>query len=204
MEADYSVELGAEAPALELPWEDPEGRWNYVELRGQAGAFEPDWEQTLKRQIDRIPETRQFPALRRFLLAANSPLSAWQTAKCSVWPDVADAAENAYRAGFTHSCYIDLVLAGPGAELRGNFEAHERLAREMAHRLGGDESLEAVAEIVVRRCYFHPEENAEESDAGYCLTLFLVGYGATEARAADCLAAAIGLGAECLVQLQLK
>ena len=58
-----------------------------------------------------------------------------------------------------------------------------------------------AAEIVVRRCYFHPAGNAEESDAGYCLTLFLIGYGTTEAKAAECLAAAMGVAAECLVQL---
>jgi hypothetical protein len=204
MEADYAVELGPEAPALELPWEDPEGRWSYVELRSGAGAAEPDWERNLKRQIDRIPEARQFPALRRFLLAANSPLSRWQTAKCSVWPDEANPGENAYQAGFTHSCYIDLVLAEPSAELRGDLEAHQALAKEMAQKLGGDESLEAVAEIVVRRCYFHCEGNAEESDAGYCLTLFLVGYGTSPAKAAECLAGAMGLAAECLVQLQTR
>jgi len=42
MEADDAVELGPQAPALEVPWHDPEGRWNYVALRGGAGAAGPD------------------------------------------------------------------------------------------------------------------------------------------------------------------
>jgi hypothetical protein len=199
MEADYSIELGPEAPALELPWEDPEGRWNYVELRGgEAGS---DWERNLKRQIDRIPEARQFPALRRFLLAANSPLSAWQTAKCSVWPDTTDPAENDYQAGYVHSGYIDLFLAEPNTELRGDLPAHERMAKELAQRLAEDKTLEAMAEVVVRRCYFHREQDAEDSDAGYSLTLFLVGYGKSAAEASQCLASAMGVAAECLVKL---
>jgi hypothetical protein len=204
MEADYSVELGAEAPALELPWEDPEGRWNYVELRNGVGAAEPDWERTLKRHIERIPETRQFPTLRRFLLAANSPLSAWQTAKCSVWPDVADPAENDYNASFVHSSYIDLVLADEHAQLRGDLKRHERLAKELAGILGEDGTLPAMAEIVVRRCYFHDSVNADDSEPGYSLTLFLIGYGKSAADASQSLASAMALASEALVKLKAE
>jgi len=198
MEADYSLELGPNAPALELPWEDPEGRWHYVELRSDLAG--PDWERNLKRQIDRIPEARQVPALRRFLLAANSPLSAWQTAKCSVWPDAAEPAENDYNAAFIHNCYIDLVLAESTAELRGDLAEHERLAEELAQSLAEEQALEAVAEIVVRRCYFHSD--GEEADEGYCLTLFLIGYGNSAAEAAQRLEAAMGVAAEKLVKLR--
>jgi hypothetical protein len=37
VEADDGLELGPDAPALELPWQDPEGRWKYYVLRGDAG-----------------------------------------------------------------------------------------------------------------------------------------------------------------------
>jgi hypothetical protein len=195
MEADHGLELGPTAPALELPWCDPEGRLQYVDLRGGPGSIE------LK--VELIPEARQFPALRRFLIELNSRQSAWQTAKCDVWADQAEPAENLYDAAFRQSCYVDIVLAEPAAALRGSLELHLHVAKEMARMLEANEALEAFAEIVVRRCYFHHGgERKEESDTGYCLTLFLIGYGSSEARAAECWASAMESAAVCLLSLQ--
>jgi hypothetical protein len=201
MEADYSVELGPAAPALELPWKDPEGRSHYVELRGEAGLTERNIDGTPDGILG-VPEARRFPALRRFLADANSQRSAWQTAKCDVWADEAEAMENLYNAGFTQNSYVDLVLAEQAAALRGRLEEHQRLAKAMARMLEADESLEAFAEIVVRRCYFHQGASPEESDAGYCLTLFLIGYGASPVEAEECWGRALEFAAECLLQLQ--
>jgi hypothetical protein len=177
MEADYGIELGPTAPALEIPWLDPAGLLHYVELRGGIGS-------NIERLIERVPEARQFPALRKFLIEVNSQ-SAWQTAKCDVWCDETEASENLYGAGFTQSCYVDIVLAEP-ANLRFSLEAHERAAKELAAALDAHEELTSFAEIVVRRCYFHRVLDPAESDAGYCLTLFLIGYGSTPAAAAEC------------------
>jgi hypothetical protein len=193
MDADYSVELGAAAPALELPWDDPEGRLQYVDLRG-GGSVELNCE--------RIPEARLFPALRRFLIELNSERSAWQTAKCDAWTDESEAAENPYDAGFEQSCYVDVVLTERSAALRTSLEFHQRAAREMAQMLEENETLEATAEIMVRSCYFHPVGNMEESDAGYCMTMFLTGYGASEAAAADCWGRAMDHAASCWTRLQ--
>ena len=217
MEADDAVELGPEAPALELPWQDPEGRWTYHDLRGAAGAAGPEWERDLKRGIDRIPEARQFPPLRSFLLKVNSPPSLWETAKCGVLPEKAVPSENLYNASFAHNCYIDLVLAEEFAERRAELELHRQLAKELATALSADEALhpskptaglsgiplEAYAEAVVRRCYFHKKENPEESDAGYSLTLFLAGYGDSAAMAAEKLKVAMELAGESLLKLQI-
>ncbi len=160
MDADYSVELGPEAPALEIPWHDPEGRLHYVELRSDSGSMDRDILNDPRLNdvllnVARIPEARQFPALGRFLIAVNSPRAPWQTAKCDVWPDEAEAAENLYNRSFEQSCYVDIVLAEQAAALRFSLEVHERLARELAQLLEANEALEATAEIVVRRCYFH-------------------------------------------------
>ena len=190
MEADYSIELGPAAPALEIPWNDPDEHLHYFDLRRQ-----PDL-------IADIPEAQQFPALRRFLTEANSPLSAWQTAKCDVWTDETEAAENLYDAGFEQSCYVDLVLAEQVAPLRECLEVHQLAAKEMAHVLGENEVLEAFAEIMVRRCYFHCSADADESVAGYCLTLFLTGYGATPAKTALCWDRAIEFAAGCVLRVQ--
>ena len=201
MEADYSVELGPDAPALEVPWTDPEGHSHYVELRGVGGLTTCDLDRNMDHKMDRIAETRRFPALRRFLADVNSQPSAWQTVKCDAWADETEAAENLYHAGFTQSSYVDLVLAEPTA-LRGSLEAHQQLAKEMAGALEANESLEAVAEVVVRRCYFHRGTNLEESDAGYCLTLFLIGYGVSPGEAAECWERTLEFAAGCLLRMQ--
>ncbi len=194
MEADYSVELGPSAPALELPWADPEGRLHYVELRGAGGLTACN--------LDSIEEARRFPALRNFLAEVNSHASAWQSVKCDAWADETVPEENLYLAGFTQSSYVDLVLAEPTAALRDCLETHRKLANEMAQALEADESLESVAEIVVRRCYFHQGASLEESDAGYCLTLFLTGYGTSPEKAAVCWERTLGSAAECLLKLR--
>lgn len=197
MDADYSVELGPEAPALEVPWEDPERCFAYVDLRS-----EPDG-------IEHVPEARQFPALRRLLVEVNSPQSAWQTAKCDVWTESVEAGENLYGAGFAQSCYVDVVLAAQWKLQRESLGLHEKLARQIARVLECDETLEASVEVVVRRCYFHGEGKAKEaamdaSDAGYCLTLYVSGFGGSAAEAAAHWENAMGLAAECLAGLQLE
>lgn len=245
MDADYSVELGPTAPALEIPWQDPDGRLHYVDLRSAPDSMERNVdrniEQNIEQNVERIPEARQFPALRQFLIKLNSPLSPWQTVKCDVWTSEANPAENLYNAEFTQNCYVDLVLASPSptssattlsatlpamlsttaTTSRGNLELHQRAARSIALLLEVNESLQATAEIVVRRCYFHrlPEDAAsarsgskpsdkagelEESDAGYCLTLFLTGHGASPAEAATCWDRAMEFTAACLLQSNLE
>ena len=203
MEADDAVELGPDAPALELPWQDPEGRWNYHDLRGVAGAAGPEWERNLKRGIDRIPEARQFPPLRSFLIKVNSPPSVWETAKCGVLPEKAVPSENPYNAGFAHNCYIDLVLASEFTAQRAQLELHQQLAKELAAALSANEALEADAEAVVRRCYFHTQTSPDYSEAGYSLTLFLTGYGDSAEKAAENLKSAMESAGESLVKLRV-
>jgi hypothetical protein len=203
VDADYSVELGPKAPALEVPWTDPEGRVQYVELRSVSGSgTDHGVARDVERGVERIPEARQFPALRRFLVDVNSPQSPWQTVKCDVWRGEAEPEENLYNEGFSQGSYVDVVLVEQAARLRGELGVHERLAKELAQMLEADEALDATAEIVVRRCYFHRGIEAEESDAGYCLTLWLTGYGASPAEAAECWTRALELVGGCLLKLQ--
>jgi hypothetical protein len=199
MDADYSIELSPTAPALEIPWQDPEGRLHYVNLRQEHG---PMSREIACIEVARIPEARQFPALGRFLVELNLPPSPWQTAKCDVWLNETDAVENLYNLGFEQSCYVDIVLAGHAAALRPSLETHQRLARELVQLLETNASLEATAEIVVRRCYFHHSREADESDAGYCLTLFLSAYGASPPEAAECWERTLEFAAGCLLRLQ--
>ena len=63
MDADWSVELGADDAALEFPWSSPDGSMHYVDL-----LRSPDW-------LTAIPEAKQFPELGEFLLAINESTS---------------------------------------------------------------------------------------------------------------------------------
>jgi len=94
------------------------------------------------------------------------------------------------------------VLAEQAGSLRGSLETHKSAAKELAHMLDAYEALEACAEIVVRRCYFHNTSDPERSDDGYSLTLFLIGYGATPAAAAECWASTMNIASECLLKVQ--
>src|SRR5271166_4656139 len=98
MDADWSVELGADDPILEFPWSSPDGSQRYVDL-----SLHPD-------AIAEIPEAVRYPELREFLRTFNGPSSPWLTAKCDVWIDQELAeAEEIYDAHLKQSSYVDLV-----------------------------------------------------------------------------------------------
>ena len=200
MDADYSLELGPTAPALEIPWKDPEGRLHYVDLRGARFLIARVADASVG---SRIPEARQFPALRRFLLAVNSPPSPWQTAKCDVWPDEAEACREPLRCrDLSRAAMWTLCSPGGPPLCAKTWKFISGWQKSWRDQLETNEALEATAEIVVRRCYFHRRADAEESDAGYCLTLFLTGYGASPAEAAECWDRAMEFAAACVLKLQ--
>jgi hypothetical protein len=191
MDADFSIELGPDAPALELPWRDHDGEIRFVNLRSP----EP-----IEQQLERIPEVKDSPALRRFLMALNSERSVWQTVKCDLWHAACAAEENLYGAGCEQGSYIDLVLAQPSAA-RADLALHMKSARKLAAMLEENEGLAASAEIVVRRCYFHSDGNMDESEDGYCLSFFLTGYGSTPEEASSNWEQAMDFAAHCWTSL---
>ena len=161
MEAESSVELGCEDARLELPWRDPEGRLVYCNLREDLSA------------IDSLPELTALPALGAFLRALNAADSPFESAKCDVWTEEGLAAHEAFFEGDgKRCCYVDLLLNQTHAALRADFELHERLADAWAHALD-EQTGEATAEMIVRRCVFHQLEPHE----GYYWTLYLRGFG---------------------------
>jgi len=195
MDADYSVELGPEAPSLEIPWIDPGGERQYVDLRTETEAIEHN--------IELVSEAHDFPALRRFLIELNSQRSVWRTAKCDVWTETDCQGGNQYEREFLQGCYVDVALAETETEPREGLEFHRRSAQQFARLMEEDDAIEASAEIVVRRCYFHivaAGATLEESDAGYCLTVFLTGYGASAEAAANQWERALELAAGCFLR----
>jgi len=167
MDAEFSVELGAEDDALEFPWSSPDGNLRYYDLKHQ-----PDL-------LLYIAEANEYQELGRYLSSANSAQSIFLTAKCDVWTeDELSEAEEIYEAKTKLGCYIDHLFAEPGDEVeewRFSFERHERLAERLVELLGRVPPISAAVECMIRRCYYHLDD--EPVRPGYYMTLYLFGYG---------------------------
>ena len=62
--------------------------------------------------------------------------------------------------------------------------AHQHWAGELCRLLGKAPELPAAAEVVIRHCYFHFNDDlARDSRQGFCLTVYCTGYGDEEEEA---------------------
>src|SRR5947209_11726191 len=117
MDADYSVELGADDPVLDLPWSDPESRFEYFDLKSHP------------EMLARIPEVQKFPELGDFLRAVNSTASLFESAKCDVWStQELNPEEEIFGLPWKFASYVDLVFAHP--DRRKLFSMHELFAKQ--------------------------------------------------------------------------
>jgi len=171
MDADWSVELGHDDPALEFPWTAPDRAQPYVDLRQRRDA------------VHELPEARDCRELGQFLLSLNAPTSPWLSAKCSVWlDDELGEAEAIYDANLKLCSYVDLIACD--VEARFSFERHEQWVKSAARSLATDDEQSAVCELVVRRCWYHATSNTiTDSSPGFYVTFYLVGYGHHESQA---------------------
>ena len=172
MDADWSVELGPDAPALEFPWTSPEASLSYIDLLHEPAS------------VARIEEAVRYPELAEFLLTINRDDSPWLTAKCDVWHenDFGEA-EPIYDAAVKMCSYVDLVARDIAA--RSSFERHEAWVKSTARALASEDADGIACEFIVRRCWFlrQPERNLNESIPGLYVTFYLIGYGADELAA---------------------
>jgi hypothetical protein len=174
MDADWSVELGTDDPALEFPWSSSEGPQRFIDLVQHPQS------------LDEIPEAALFPELGDALHTINVKSSPWLTAKCDVWIDEElGEAEAIYAANQKLCCYLDLIARDPAA--RFSFERHEAWVKAAARQLSTADEEAIACEFIVRRCWYHPDVVADAAQAtpGFYVTLYLFGYGSgeTEARA---------------------
>ena len=194
MDADYSVELGADDDALEFPWASPEHNLRYYDLKHQ-----PDL-------LLYISETAEYQELGRYLASVNSPASALLTAKCDVWTEnELSEAEAIYDAKTKLACYVDHLFdeASDGAEeLRFSFERHERFAQRLVELLTRVPPISAAIEAIIRRCYYHFDENEERT--GYYMTIYVSGYGDDAIDARKRWGIALDLLQNVLVQLSAE
>ena len=171
MDADWSVELGADDPALEFPWSSPDGSRGYVDLLAHP------------QELAKIPEATHYPELAEFLLALNAPSSPWLTAKCDVWFDEElGEAEDIYDARLKMCSYVDLIFRDEA--VRFSFEQHEQWVKSVARQLSDQDDQPIACEFIVRRCWYRTNSPADdEPTPGFYVTLYVFGYGNDEAQA---------------------
>jgi hypothetical protein len=185
MQADWSVELGAEDDQLEMPWASPEGEPRYYDLRRRPEL------------LLHVEEAHHNKELGEFLVTTNSEGSVLETAKCDTWLSQEFTEEEAiYQAEFKFGSYVDLLFADD--ELRFSFADHERFADAMCRLLARAPEISAAVEVIVRRCQYHV---ADELKPGFYWTLYLFGYGGDEDEARQRWGIAMKLVENALLQL---
>ena len=190
MQADFSVELGAQDDLMELPW-------------AAASADGPRY-YDLKRQPElllNVEEAFKNRELGEFLAAINSRSSILESSKCDVWySDQLNAEEKIYGGEGKFASYIDLIFSEP--VLREAFAEHELFVKEICTLLKRAPEISSAAEFVVRRCYYrtHPQNQAEHIE-GFGITFYLFGYGADRAEARQRWAIALKVVENALLQL---
>ena len=203
MHADYSVELGQEDPALELPWSSADHAIRYYDLKRNPEL------------VLQIPEALGSPELSAFLTRINAAGFPLQSAKCDLWYSrELSVEEEIFGAAGKFVSYIDLVFTedqaapsepgsvtnnAPSAK-RLAFEQHETLAKSLCALLKRAPEMKAAIELVIRRCYYHPEDNSEDSSDGFCITAYVSGFGDDQSEARQRWNIAITLLQHALVQ----
>jgi hypothetical protein len=188
VQADFSIECGAEDECLAIPWASEDGALQYVDLKKNPA------------RIADLNEARRFPEIADFLRAANSPRSAFQTAKCD--------------AGFTHEMtvedepfatsakfgsYVDVLFCSP--HRCSSFEGNEACARNLVRWLQRAPQMAAAAEFLVRRCFF-TDDGSEAG--GFYMTCYIFGYSDDEAEARELWGSALHLLEGALVQISAE
>ena len=194
MDADWSVELGHDDPALEFPWSSPDGSHRYVDLTHRPEA------------LSEIPEATQYSQLSEFLLAMNAPSSPWQTVKCDVWAEKEDAPESVLKGhslscaeNALYPCHSEWASAHEGSAFprsvalseaeplqsadsgvkfcsyvdlvfrdddpRFCFARHEQWVKLAARNLSTDDQQPIACEFIVRRCWYRTELDPDCSQA---------------------------------------
>jgi hypothetical protein len=167
MDADFSIELGADDPVLDFPWSDPSGKFAYYNVKQEPAL------------LTRLPETARFPELASFLRMVNGPASGFESAKCDVWETTElGPEEHMFDAAYKFASYVDLVSSD--AARRVSFDVHEDFLKRLTELLRRAPETQSSAEVCARRCYFRQREETEE---GFCCTVYVSGYGADEAQA---------------------
>ncbi len=169
MEADWEVEVGADAPVIDGCWEGLEDL-----------CRNPERAMTL-------PESRQLAGLAEALIQLNSAGSPVWTSKCDVWrpeefaPDEMEASAEQGKCAI--ACYIDLL---PRTDLQWPSPQQTIAAcRSLCARLGETRLRCCRADLIVRKAWIAPDR----SSIG--ITVYLTACGAALESAKGVLASAL-------------
>jgi len=210
MQADYSVELGGNAPALEIPWRSDDPHVRYYDLKKDPEL------------LTQIPEAVAHPELGSFLSYMNGPGFPMATAKCDAWANSKVDPEEEIFGDRKFVTYVDLIFVDERD--RCSFEKHEAFAKELCRLLGHAPEIAATVELVIRHCYYRQEtlpapsqntsnaqlecdlddEEPKSSVIGFCVTAYVTGFGNSEQDPLRRWAIGIKLLQHAIVQLNSK
>jgi hypothetical protein len=207
VEADWSVEIGADLPRIVVPWfddqadfrdpgreqrsspdEDAPAGLHFVDLRQNPSA------------LNQLSEPRRYPGLARALVAFNRSSSPVFSSKCDGFPiprEEIDPLE--FDAGLECVCglnaYVDLVIRD--FAIFASFPAHEAWLRQVVARLRKHaQGRSARVDLVLRPATVFDRE-------GFAFTLYIAAVGvdfSTAERAweaaLDAVLAALGIPPE--------
>lgn len=171
MLAEWSAECAVEDPVLVVPWQDPDGKSAFIDLRASPRDFEA------------IVEAEQHPPLLQALRALNVAHSPVFTAKCDAWPLDEEEVEQlmadlrtrpadpaaAAPAGF--ASYIDLVWHERA--LFSSFHRQEQMLRRLTRLATPLRHPAAMLDCVLRPALLDLDGPRE----GFALSLYVKALG---------------------------
>ena len=166
MLAEWTVELGADDPRLEIPWALEDGSSRFLDLKRQPEL------------LLEISEAFAYSELAEFLNWANSPESPFETAKCDAWTSrQIDAEDEVFGEPCKFGSYVDLLFADK--DQRSQFSENEHFVQALAKLVRHAPEMASAAEFTLRHCFDH-RAKAEEC---FYITFYLHGYGEDETQA---------------------
>ena len=166
MLAEWTVELGADDPRLEIPWTLQDGSSRFLDLKLQPEL------------LLEIPEACAYSELAEFLNWANSPEPPFETAKCDAWTTYQmDVEDEVFGEACKFESYVDLLFVD--RDRRRMFSENETFVQALARLLRHAPEMASSAEFTIRRCIDHRGETQE----CFYITFYLSGYGEDEHQA---------------------
>jgi len=188
VQADFSIECGANDECLEIPWASEDGALRYVDLR-QNPALIAD-----------LDEARHFPDIADFLRITNSAGSAFQTAKCDAgFTQELTVEDEPFGTSGKFGSYVDVLFASPVA--RRSLEQNQACVGSLVRLLQRAPEMPASAEFLVRRCFFADDRTDVD---GFYMTCYVFGYSDNEEEARMHWGIALRLLGSALVQISTE
>jgi hypothetical protein len=156
MQADYSVELGGDAPALEIPWRSDDPNVRYLDLKNHPELMQ------------QISEAVAYPELGSFLARINAAEFPLATAKCDAWASSEIAPEEKIFGDRKFVSYIDLIFVDEKG--RCSFQKNEAFAKQLCRLLGYAPEIAATVELVIRHCYYHADSSAFDDSSASAIS----------------------------------